>query len=82
MLSGGRLVPVFVPGESYLDYYPATKGAVLNVNNNSFYVQDHWTISGRLSADLGARYENVHALSTGDVTSVQTNRIVPRLTGI
>ena len=32
---------------------------MLNVDNNSVYAQDHWTISDRLSADLGARYEHV-----------------------
>ena len=77
--STGRLIPVFVPGESFLDFYPAIKGATLNVNNNSFYVQDHWAMNGRWSADLGARYENVRAISTGDVVSVSTNRIVPRV---
>ncbi len=39
--STGRPIPVFVPGQSYLDYYQPLKGATLNVNNNSFYVQDH-----------------------------------------
>jgi hypothetical protein len=77
--SAGRLIPIFVPGDSQLEYFAATKGAVLNVDNNSLYLQDHWMINGRLSADLGARYENVRAISTGDVYSVRTNRIVPRL---
>ena len=77
--STGRPIPMFVPGTSYLDYYPAVRGAVLNVDNNSLYVQDHWTINGRLSADLGARYEHVKALSTGDIQSVDVGRIVPRL---
>ncbi|HEY1910131.1 MAG TPA: carboxypeptidase regulatory-like domain-containing protein [Vicinamibacterales bacterium] len=77
--STGRPIPMFVPGTSFLDYYPAVRGAVLNVDNNSLYVQDHWTISSRMSADLGARYEHVKALSTGDIQSVDVGRIVPRL---
>ena len=78
--STGRLIPVFVPGESLVDFFPgAVKNATLNVNNNSFYLQDHWAINGRWSADLGARFENVRAISTGDIVSVSTNRIVPRL---
>jgi outer membrane receptor protein involved in Fe transport len=77
--STGRPIPVFEPGTTYLDYYPAVKGAVLNVDNNSAYVQDHWTISSKWSADLGARYEHVKALSTGNIVSVDNNRIVPRL---
>jgi hypothetical protein len=77
--STGRPIPVFVPGASYLDYYPAVRGAALNVDNNSAYVQDHWTIGDRLSADIGARYEHVKAASTGEIISVDTSRVVPRL---
>jgi hypothetical protein len=75
----GRFIPLFVPGESTIDFYPATVGATLNIDNSSIYVQDHWAISNNLSADIGARYEHVLAKSTGDITSVRTNRIVPRL---
>ena len=75
----GRLIPVFVPGESSVDFYPAVVGATLNIDNNSLYVQDHWAVNGHISADLGARYEHVAAVSTGDIVGVKTNRIVPRL---
>ena len=77
--ASGQLIPIFVPGDTSLDFYPATVGATLNIDNNSLYVQDHWAINGRWSADLGARFERVKALSTGDILSVQNNRIVPRL---
>jgi hypothetical protein len=77
--STGRPIPVFSPGDTFLDFFPAVKGAVLNVNQNSAYVQDHWVVNAHLSADLGARYEHVHAVSTGDITSIDNNRIVPRL---
>jgi hypothetical protein len=77
--ANGNPFPVFVPGVSFIDYYPAIKGAALNVDNNSLYVQDHWAISGRWSADLGARFEHVTAVSTGGLVSIDSNRIVPRL---
>jgi hypothetical protein len=77
--ASGRLIPVFVPGETYLDYYPATRGATMNTDNHSVFVQDHWTINNRLSADLGARFEQVNAISTGNIKSVDAGRIVPRL---
>jgi outer membrane receptor for ferrienterochelin and colicin len=77
--STGRPIPNFVPGESQVQYFPAVKGAVLNVDNNSLFVQDHWIVSDRLSADLGARFEHVKAVSTGDIVSIDSNRIVPRL---
>src|SRR5262249_8585931 len=75
----GSLIPLFIPGESSIDFYPAGIGATQNIDNSSVYVQDHWTITNRLSADLGARCEHVRATSPGDITSVKTNRIVPRL---
>ena len=59
----GRLIPVFIPGESSLDFFPATRGAVMNVDNNSPYVQDHWTINslvGRPWRSLRARQDGVH----------------------
>ena len=52
---------------------------MLNVDTNSFYVQDHWVINSRWSADLGARYEHVKAESTGGIVGVNNHRIVPRL---
>jgi hypothetical protein len=77
--ANGRIIPVFVPGESYLYLYPALKGAVMNTDNHSVFVQDHWTINDRWTADLGARFEQVNAVSTGDIKSVDAGRIVPRL---
>jgi hypothetical protein len=77
--SQGRFIPVFAPGSSGVDFFPATIGATLNIDNHSAYVQDHWVVNARLSADLGARYEHVKALSTGNIVGVDNNRIVPRL---
>src|SRR4029077_15580466 len=65
--AAGRLIPVFVPGVSSIDFFPATRGAVLNVDTNSMYVQDHWSINGHWSADLGTRFERVKATSTGGI---------------
>lgn len=75
----GRFIPIFAPGESTIDFFPAVVGAALNIDNNSLFVQDHWVIGSRLSADIGARFEHVSAGSTGDIVGVKTNRIVPRL---
>jgi hypothetical protein len=77
--STGRPTPMFVPGVSLVQYYPAIKGAVLNIDNHSAFVQDHWTIGPRWSADLGARFEHVKAASTGGIVSIKNNRVVPRL---
>jgi hypothetical protein len=78
--ASGRLIPMFVPGISSVDFYPAARGGTMNIDNNSLYVQDHWAINSHLSADVGARYEHVKVLSTpGAILSVDSNRIVPRL---
>jgi hypothetical protein len=74
----GRPTPVFTP-VSKLEYFPAVIGAVLNNDSNSLYLADHWVIGNHLSADLGARYEHVSVKSTGGITSISNNRIVPRL---
>ena len=80
VMQGGLPVPHFVPGETYVENYVATRGATMNVNNNSAYLQDNWTISDRLTANLGLRFEQVKVESTGGIISVNTNpRIVPRL---
>ena len=79
-LQGGTPVPHFVPGETYVENYIATRGATMNINNNSAFLQDRWAISDRLSANLGLRFEQVKVESTGDIVSVNTTpRIVPRL---
>jgi outer membrane receptor protein involved in Fe transport len=80
VMQGGLPVPHFVPGETYVENYIATRGATMNINNNSAYLQDNWTISDKLTANLGLRFEQVKVESTGEIVSVNTNpRIVPRL---
>jgi outer membrane receptor protein involved in Fe transport len=80
VLQGSTPVPHFVPGETYVENYIATRGATMNINNQSAFVQDRWSISDRLSANLGLRFEQVKVESTGDIVSVNTSpRIVPRL---
>ncbi len=77
--ANGQVVPVFVPGVSSIDYYPAERGATMNIDNHSVYLQDHWAMNRHWSADLGARYEHVRAVSTGGIVGVDNHRIVPRL---
>lgn len=79
-LQGGLPVPHFVPGETYVENFIATREATMNINNNSAFVQDRWAISDKLSAQLGVRFEQVKVESTGEIVSVNTSpRFVPRL---
>ena len=78
--AAGRLMPVFVPGASFIEAYPElVRGATLNNDANSIYAQDHWVVNGHVSADLGFRFERVKSVATGNVIGVDNNRIVPRL---
>ena len=78
--ANGDVQPNFIPGESFVEFYPAVRGATMNVNNNSIFVQDNWNITNKLTANLGARFEQVKVESTGDIVSINTNpRLVPRL---
>jgi hypothetical protein len=77
--SSGRLMPVFVPGVSYIENWLPVKGAELNVDNNSIFAQDHVVINNRWSADLGFRFERVRSEATGGLVGVDTDTWVPRL---
>jgi len=77
--SRGTPVPIFVPGSTRLENFIATRGAEVNISTNSLYVQDHWIATPRLSFDLGTRFEAVRGHATGDILTVDTNTLVPRL---
>jgi hypothetical protein len=77
--AGGRLMPLFVPGETQIFSYEAVRGAVLNLDSHSVYAQDHWAINPRLSADVGLRMEQVNSSATSSASAVNAFRIVPRL---
>ena len=77
--ANGFLIPEFVPGATLLENWIASRGAVLNVDNNSVFAQDHWTINRFFSADIGVRYERVRSEATGGIVGVDTDTLVPRL---
>jgi hypothetical protein len=80
--SAGVPIPVFTPGVSRVQNWIPTKGAVINIDTTSLYFQDHWVAAPRLSFDLGTRFEAVRGKATGDLLTVNTNKLVPRLGAI
>jgi hypothetical protein len=70
---------MFVPGVTQIENWLPVRGAVLNVDTQSFYAQDHWAIDAHWSADLGVRYERARSQATGGLIGVDTNALVPRL---
>ncbi len=77
--ASGHLMPVFSPGNTQLEHWMPVRGATLNVDNNSLYAQDHWTVTDRISADLGVRFEHVRTAATGGLIGINADRAVPRL---
>ncbi len=79
VISNGRIVPNFVPGQSVLQQWLPVRGAQVDLTTRSFYVNDRWTLNDRWSFNIGFRFENV----TSDATQVQsgadTSSFVPRL---
>jgi outer membrane receptor protein involved in Fe transport len=77
--ANNRIIPTFVPGRTQVQHWLPTRGAELNTDNNSFFVQDHWVATPQLSFDLGVRAEKVKSHSTGGIIGVDTSDVVPRL---
>jgi hypothetical protein len=72
-------IPVFTPGVSRVQNWLATPGARTDITTTSLYVQDHWIPMTALTVTLGTRFEAVRGTATGDIITVDTTTIVPRL---
>jgi Carboxypeptidase regulatory-like domain/TonB-dependent Receptor Plug Domain len=74
----GHLIPVFANESDLFIHWTASRGAQLDITTNSFYLNDHWTLS-HWAFNVGARYEKVRSEATGGIIGVDTDTIVPRL---
>lgn len=81
--SAGHPIPIWVPSaggtRTRFINWRAVKGATLDINTVSVYVQDRWQVMPRLTADVGLRYENVDSEATGDIVGADTRAWMPRL---
>ena len=77
--ANGSPIPRFIPGLTEVWNYQATRGASIDIATISLYARDRWTATPRLTLDLGMRVEAVTGSATGDITTVDTSSIVPRL---
>ena len=75
----GRLVPVFAPGASLIEDWRPIRGATLDIDTLSFYVNDNWTVGSHWTFGLGLRAEKVDSRATGDIVGVNTSTVAPRL---
>ncbi|HXE80623.1 MAG TPA: TonB-dependent receptor [Vicinamibacterales bacterium] len=75
----GRIIPLFIPEGSWVFRWIAQRGAEIQIDTTSFYLQDRWAVHKRLTLDLGMRYEKVRSEATGDIIGADTDTWVPRL---
>ncbi len=75
----GTPLPRFIPGVTQLWNFQSTRGAEIDIKTTSFYAQDRWIVTPRLTLDLGTRFEMVNSNATGDVVAADTWSIVPRV---
>lgn len=74
----GTPIPVFTPNTTQVWTFEAQRGAKIDITTTSLYAQDRWTVTPRLTLDLGTRFEMVRS-DAGDIDSVNASTIVPRL---
>jgi outer membrane receptor protein involved in Fe transport len=77
--ASSRFIPLWIPGTTLIENWLPVRGSTLNVDTQSIYLQDHWAINGRLSADVGVRQERVRSSATGIFTGVDRNTVMPRV---
>ena len=77
--AGQRAVPTFEPFGSLLLHWLPVRGARIDINTTSFFVNDSWAFDEHLSFELGMRGETVDSEATGGIQTVDTSGLVPRL---
>ena len=75
----GRIEPVFVPGANLLEDWRPVRGATLDIDTVSLYVNDSWNVGSHLSLNLGLRAERVDSQATGGISGIDNSTVVPRL---
>jgi len=74
-----RIIPRFIPQASWALQWIASRGASIEIDTTSFYMQDRWAATKQLTLDLGFRYEQVRSEATGEIVGADTDTWVPRL---
>jgi hypothetical protein len=80
--ANGRIIPVFIPGQTELEESIASRGAQIDITTQSFYVNDRWQLDRHWSFNLGLRYQKVHSEATGDSIGADHSSWLPRLGAI
>jgi len=77
--ANGDFIPHFIPGVTYLEQWVPTRGATIDIQTQSIFLNDRWRLNDHWSFNLGVRYEEVQGDATGGIVTVDTDRLVPRM---
>ena len=58
-----------------LSLYLATRGATLDIQTQSLFINDRWQLNENWSFNIGARYEQVDSEATGGLTTHRHRRL-------
>ncbi len=75
----GRYIPNFVPGVSLLNEWIPTRGATIDIETDSYFLNDRWNLNANWTFNLGVRYEQVRSSASGGIATLDTDTLVPRL---
>src|SRR6266849_2213013 len=87
VLLNGDLIPLFNPRsggqtqETRMQIWISTRGAVLDTDTDSLFVNDRWNLNQYFNFNVGARFEKTKSHATGGIVGVDTSNLVPRLGG-
>jgi hypothetical protein len=81
VLIDGKAQPVFIPNNfrSFGIFFDAQRGAQLDLEVESLFVNDRWQLGDHWSFNLGGRYEMVSSETNAGAEPVDTDAISPRL---
>jgi hypothetical protein len=74
----GRIIPNFVPGQTRVENWVPTRGAAIDIETRSLFLNDRWNLNDHFSFNVGVRYEEVKGIAD-NITTVDTDELVPRL---
>lgn len=78
--ANGRFIPMFVPGATRIQNWLPVRGAQINLNTTSLYVNDRWQLNNHWNFNLGVRYERHTADTTqAGIVTPESSAFVPRL---
>jgi hypothetical protein len=81
VLIDGKAQPVFIPNtfQTYGVFFQAIRGAQLDLQVQSLFVNDRWQLGEHWSFNIGGRYEQVSSDTNAGSDPVDTDAISPRL---